>query len=180
MTTKMRVSVAVAVATGALVLASCSPGDLIGSAIEKGVEKGVEAASGGEIDIDKDSGTISISGEDGELSIGGGAGLPDGFPDEVPLIDGEIGGGMRVSEGDTDGFMASVNAKGSISDVYDKATGLLEDAGFTEQASSDMGGMRTVAYEPKDDIATLAVNFIEDTEEGGVVVSYTVSKEKGA
>lgn len=178
MTNTTRVSVAVAVVAGAFVLASCSPGDLLDSAIEKGVEKGFEAATGTDIEIDEDGGQISISGEDGDVTFGSGAGLPDGFPDEIPLVDGEITGGMRISEGDTDGFMASVATSGSIGDVYDQATGLLEGAGFTEQSSADMGGMRTVVYEPNGAIVSLGVNFIEDTDQGVVNVSYTLSKEK--
>lgn len=178
MTIKMKVSAAVTVVAGAFVLASCSPGDLIDRAVEKGVEKGIESATGTEIDIDEDGGTISISSEDGEATFGGGAELPDGFPDEIPLIDGEIAGGMRISEGDTDGFVATVNAQGSIGDVYNQVTDRLEGAGFTEQASADMGGMRNVTYEPEGVIAALGVNFIEDADAGVVTVSYTVSREK--
>src|SRR5690554_4367684 len=126
MTITLRFSVAAAAAVGAFLLASCSPGDLIGSAVEKGVEKGVEAATGSEIDIDEDGGNITIQTDDGEFSMGGGAELPEGFPDEVPLIDGEISGGMRVSDGERDGFMATVIAQGSIGDVYSQATQRLE------------------------------------------------------
>ena len=178
MTTKMKVSAAVAVVAGAFVLASCSPGDLLDRAVEKGVEKGVEAATGSEIDIDEDGGTISIQTDEGEFSMGAGAELPDGFPDEIPLVEGEFGRGMRLSEGETDGFIANVVAPGAIADVYAQATELLEGAGFTEQASSDMGGMRTVAYEPTGAIAALGLTLIEDAEEGVVNVSYTVSKNK--
>lgn len=179
MTTRLKVSAGVVAVAGALVLTSCSPGDLIDRAVEKGIEKGVEAATGTEIDFDDESGTVSLTTDEGEVTLGGGGGeLPDGFPDEIPLIDGEIGGGMRLSEGETDGFMANVTVTGSIAEVYDNTTALLEGAGFIEIASSDMGGIRSVTYEPNGKISSLGVAFLEDDEGGVVNVSYTVSKEK--
>lgn len=179
MTIKMKVTAALGVVTCAFLLASCSPGDLIDRAVEKGVEKGIEAATGSEIDIDEDGGQISIATEDGEVSFGSGSELPDGFPDEVPLIDGEITSGMRFSEADSDGYMVGVVVKGAMSDVYAEATGLLEAAGFTESSSVDLGGIRNAIYEPNGAIS-VGVNFVEEEDEGHIVVSYTVSRDKSA
>lgn len=142
------------------------------------MERGFEAATGAEIDIDEDGGNLSIRTDEGEVSMGTSAELPDGFPDEVPLIDGEISGGMRVSEGERDGFMVTVIAQGPISDVYSQVTQRLEDAGYVESSSTDAGGLRNAMYEDKGAIIGLAVTFLEAEADGVVTVSYNVSREK--
>lgn len=178
MRTKTKISAAVAVVAGAFVLASCSPGDLLDRAVEKGVEKGVEAATGAEIDIDEDGGTISISSEDGEMAFGGGTELPDGFPDDVPLAAGEITGGARVSDTESEVFTVAIAAQGSMSQVYDEATGLLESAGFSEESSGDLGGIRNVGYGQNGAISGVVLGLIEDEDEGIVMVTYSVRKDK--
>lgn len=172
----LRVCGAVTAVAGALVLASCSPGDLLDSAVESAVEKGIESATGSEIDVDEDGGNLSIKTEDGEVSFGGGAELPDGFPEaDVPLIDGEIISAMRIQNETSDGFGINMTVQGTIADVHDEAAGLLQGAGFTETTVSDLGEMRSSGYEGSGDVAGVVLTSMADTDEGTVVVGYVVT-----
>lgn len=176
MTIKLRVSIVAATAVGAFLLASCSPGDLLESAVEKGVEKGVEAATGADIDIDEDGGNMSIKTEDGEMSFGTGAELPETFPEsEVPLVDGEIMTSMRIKDETSDGYSVSIVVEGTIADVNAEAVELLEGAGFESTSESDMGEMRTAGFEGSGDVAGVLVTSMADLEEGTVIVGYIVT-----
>lgn len=66
--------------------------------VEDLVEQAVEDASGGEIDIDSDSGTVEIETEDGSAQYGEGVELPSDFPSAVPLPGGALIA-ATVSEG---------------------------------------------------------------------------------
>lgn len=176
MTIKLRVTYAATAALAALGLASCSPGDLLESAVESAVEKGIESATGAEFDMDTDSGSFSIETEDGSFSIGTGGDLPDGFPeDAVPLADGEIVQSTKVSEEDSDGYMVTMSVQGSLDDVFDKTDAQMKAAGYTEVGVTDMGEIRSVAYEGTAGVDNVAVSFISDGDNGIVQVSYIVT-----
>lgn len=72
------------VAALALAVTGCSAvQDRIGEEIGEEIASGVV---GGEVEVDGDS--VTVSGEDGDVTIeGGGADLPDGFPDDFPMHD---------------------------------------------------------------------------------------------
>ena len=73
------------VAALALAVTGCSAvQDRIGEEIGEEIASGVV---GGDVEVDGDS--VTVSGEDGDVTIeGGGADLPDGFPDDFPMHDG--------------------------------------------------------------------------------------------
>lgn len=72
------------VAALALAVTGCSAvQDRIGEEIGEEIASGVV---GGDVEVDGDS--VTVSGEDGDVTIeGGGADLPDGFPDDFPMHD---------------------------------------------------------------------------------------------
>lgn len=118
-----------ALATLAFVSVGC--GDKIA---EKAAEKVIEAGSDGvKVDIDTDSGSVSVSGEDGSsgYQFGDNVTIPDGFPD-LPLPDDAKATGMI--EADVNGapsFTATFTTGMSMADLYDRFVGGLEDRGYT-------------------------------------------------
>ena len=82
-------------------VAACSPG----ACAERMVEEAIEAETGGEVDLDSESGALSVTGPDGEtMQVGEGVPLPDDLPsfvpihpDAVPLMVINTGEGMQIS-----------------------------------------------------------------------------------
>lgn len=93
------------VAALALTVAGCSAvEDEIGEEVGEGI---AGAVVGGDVEVEGDS--VTISGEDGDVAIeGGGAELPDGFPDDFPMHD-EAPVDSASSISDTDGTTYYVN-----------------------------------------------------------------------
>lgn len=177
MNMKLRVTGSIAaVGVVALVMAGCSPGDLVEKAVGGAVEKGIESATGAEIDLDEDGGNMSIKTEDGEMSFGAGAELPADFPESaVPLVDGEIATSMRIKDETSDGFSVSLTVDGSIADVHGEAVDKLKGAGFESTSESDMGEMRSTGFEGSGDIGGIVLTSMADVEEGIVMVGYIVT-----
>lgn len=107
-------AVAALVAAGFVVaaLTACAPGPL-NDIVSQQAEEAIEGATGGDV------------------SLGGGE-LPAGFPDEVPLVPGEISFGAGT--GGAEGWIVTI-APGSPGDVLAEARAALEAGGFApEQA----------------------------------------------
>ena len=63
-------------------VAACSPG----ACAERMVEEAIEAETGGEVDLDSEAGTMSVTGPDGEsMEIGESVALPDDLPSFLPV-----------------------------------------------------------------------------------------------
>ena len=89
-----------------------------------GVEGMIEQLSGGEIDV----------------SIGS---LPDGWPTEVPVIDGEIiGGGTAAGDDGSPGWNATIKVASAA--AFGEIKSQLEGAGFTQLDAPDVDGSEEV------------------------------------
>lgn len=115
--------------------------------VEDAVEGAVEGATGGD---------VSLGGE-----------LPEGFPTEVPLIEGEIVFGAGT--GGEEGWFVTIESDST--DPVADAAAALEAAGFTEQAGLE--GVEAVAVRTN---GTYDV-FVVGDEDG--TVSYTVTPSAG-
>ena len=120
-------------------LTACS-GD---SVSERLTEKAIENAGGEgvDVDVDSDTGEVRIDTEDGSFSAGNK--LPDGFPDDIPLLeDGEIISAIAADDQGGSGEMGYVVAMTtdlSDTDALAQATSLLEGAGFVLDEDSANG-----------------------------------------
>lgn len=115
------------------------------------LEAVIEGATGGEVDL-------------------GGTTVPDGFPSEVPLYDGDITNGASLGSGAD--VVYNVTMKVPDASALDEAKAQLEDAGFTIQmqgAATADGG--TVIAEG-DNYGVLLV-VAKDGE--GFIANYTVT-----
>lgn len=103
-------------------LAGCA--NPLESLIQKGVEKGIEKGTGGKVDVD----------------TGGGASLPDGWPD-IPVPPGK----PSLSVKNEDGMMVTFQTDQA---AVDKVLSDFEGKGFTKGDSEmDMGEMKMVTFE---------------------------------
>jgi hypothetical protein len=103
-----------------LVLASGCFGQNIAEKIaEEVIEKAIESDSGENVDIDLDDGEMTIESDDGDVSIGMGADLPDNFPDNVPVYpDMEIISSWSVTEDNKDSYSINGLTEDAGSDVF--------------------------------------------------------------
>lgn len=119
------------------------------------IEQIVEGATGGDVSLP-------------------GQGVPDDFPQDVPLVDGEVAFGLGV--GNADGKAWNVTIKVSGLDVVDGIKSQLEGAGFTANEAG-IGGVTaegaTLLYE-NEKYTVLVVVTKESSS--GFVANYTVSE----
>ena len=108
----------------------------------------------------------------GDVSLPGNK-VPDDFPKEVPLIDGEVVFGVGLGDGTGKGW--NVTKKVSGLDAADTIKSQLEGAGFT-QNEAGIGGSTAVAapliYE--NGTYTVLVVVSKDSD-NGFIANYTVT-----
>ncbi len=116
----------------------------------KKIEESIEGGTGGELDLDLEEG------------------LPQDFPeDEVPLVDGEVLGGVRIVVEDKPNWQVSVRVADEA--AVEQGKRLLEDAGYTAAFATDFGAM----YEND----KYGVIYGAGAEDGGFVISYVVNQK---
>jgi hypothetical protein len=101
----------------------------------------------------------------------GGNELPSDFPDEVPLIDGEVVFGAAI--GGDSGRIWNVTIRVDGDGVLDQITGQFEDAGFTPTPVTETtdGSAITFTKEPFGVFVVLGQD-----DEGNQVAIYTVTR----
>ncbi|MBN9238456.1 MAG: hypothetical protein BGO97_02135 [Micrococcales bacterium 70-64] len=139
-------------ATAAIVLALAITPALSGC-FGNPIEQIVEGATGGDVSLP-------------------GQGIPDDFPKDVPLYDGEVTFGLGVGNGDGKAWNVTIRVPGL--DAADSIKSQLEGAGFA-QNEAGVGGTTadgaTLIY-GNDKYTVLVVITKDDT---GFVANYTVS-----
>lgn len=135
---------------------------------ERATEKALEGAADVDLDADGDGG-IKIETDEGSLSVG--QKLPDDFPDDVPLPEGEVLSGMSMAG---KGWTVSLAVEGVPDDVAPEVKSMLESAGFEIEATTEAGGM-TIFTATKDTYA-LTVSVADDN--GATNVGYTVALQQ--
>ena len=124
---------------------------LLSGCLGNPLEAVIEGATGAEVDL-------------------GGASVPDGFPREVPLYDGEVTYGASLgSEPDT---VYNVTMKVPDISALDSAAKQLEDAGFTIQVQGQTTADGGTVIADSDAFGVLLV-ITKDGE--GFVANYSVT-----
>jgi hypothetical protein len=117
------------------------------------IQDAVEQATGGDVDF-------------------GGKSVPDDFPSDVPLIEGEVLAG--ASAGNADGKVWNVTIKVDDGSAFDEITAQLEDAGFESSEVGGTSGEGGTGTFTKDPYGVFVVVAGGDTAEGWVA-NYTVT-----
>ena len=109
----------------------------------------------------------------GDVSLPGQS-VPDDFPSDVPLIDGEVVFGMGV--GNDDGKAWNVTVKVGGLDAVDQITSQLEGAGFTANEAGIGGTTEDGATLIFDNGTYNVLVVVSKDGENGYVASYTVAQ----
>lgn len=134
---------------GGPVLTGCSS-----QAFAEGVFEGVASENGQEIDLNTDGG------------------LPDGFPENIPVLDGEVISGVSVGDGETQTWTVQIAITDAEAAYNEIRTGL-EKAGFT----SDFTGMNEGhGYGTFDDGVHSVVISTGDNGSNVVAATYIVAQ----
>ncbi|MDJ0334483.1 MAG: hypothetical protein ACOH10_11930 [Rhodoglobus sp.] len=116
------------------------------------VESIIEQATGGDVDI-------------------GGPSVPESFPSEIPLVDGEVQFGAGMSSDDS--RIWNVTIKTNNASALETVKSQLAGAGFTEAdgvgGSTDGGSLATFTSDKYN------VAVVVTTSDGDTIVNYTVT-----
>ncbi len=138
-----------------LVLAGCGrKGD------EEAAEQAIKAATGADVEVTEDGGTVKMKTEDGEdvtVTAGGDAKLPADFPKDVPLYKGAK---MVATANTPEGVQVSLQSSDAADTVAAGCRKLMEAEGWTAGASMDMGAMTMLVF--KKDDREVAVQVMND------------------
>ena len=108
----------------------------------------------------------------GDVSLPGQS-VPDDFPDDVPLIDGEVTFGLAVGDADAKAWNVMVKVGGPEAAETIKAE--LEDAGFTANEAGIGGTSADGATLLYDSDAYNVLVVIGSDSDNGYVANYTVT-----
>lgn len=156
-----------AVLAAALLLSAC--GGSAEDATESAVEDAIESELGGGATVDVEEDSLTIDTEDGSISAGTGE-LPEGFPDSVPLVNGEVVFGQRSDSPEGSGWTVQLQVETTPDEAAAELTRALDEAGFEVQAVPAEGGSTLLA--DSEEWSVLVVVAAGDT---GTTVLYTVS-----
>lgn len=161
-----------------------------GQLAEEAVEQAIESDTGEdvEIDLDSDDGSLSITGDDGEFtvdidedgessSVSGtdeegntfemttGQGVPDDWPDGIPLPSGDVVGSNVMTQND-ERFFSLVSEVDDAAAAHDDYVERLENAGFSTDSTStfESDGMTTKFTQMTGDDWTAQVSTSSDVD----------------
>ena len=158
---------------------ACGADEVAERAAESAVERAIEdaaASEGVDVDVDAGDGSVSIESSDGTFTSGMGS-LPQGFPEDVPIVEGDILQGASSEGNGTTGWVVTIAVDQAPDQALDEASAALEGAGYTEgDASAGMEGLSIAQYVGADWEIILSV--VEDGQ-GGALLSYTVTAPRG-
>jgi hypothetical protein len=155
----------------ALVLATAGCGNAVEGLAQDTVERAIENELGSEADVQVDGDSFTVDTGDGSVTAGSGT-VPDGFPADVPLVDGDITFAQTATTDGKRGWTVQVNAAGDPADVAAQVADDLTAAGF-EVENLPADGSATIVAERAD----LSALVLVAADASGTVVVYTVDQK---
>jgi len=152
-----------------LVVAGCG-----GSADEEAAEKRIEAATGGEAEVDVSEGSMEVKGrtDEGEYSMRAGekTEIPEDFPGDVFIYQpSEASMSMKVPEGQSL-TLTTPDDRAKVMETYKEK---MEANGWSEEGSMNMGGQMMLVYKKGGRVAN--VSTVET--DGKTQITLTVAAE---
>ncbi len=149
-----------------------SGGGCKGEATEESIETAIEEAigdEGGDAEVDISEGETTITTDEGEMTIGEGTELPDGFPDVIPLYANMvITTSWKTTENDLDAFSVAASSNdpgGTIFDWYMNQLGAWQNVSEFASESDE----QTLSSISADNGTYTLIVTIVDSEEGTIV-----------
>ncbi len=154
-----------------LVVVGCSCSETAEERIaEKIAEKALEAQTGQKADIDVDKESMTITTEDGKMTMTSGkaAKLPENFPKDIPIYKGyALDMAMEMSKG----YSVSFTTKDDVSTVSEWYLAEMTDKGWTKEASMDMGDQKMLVFKKGERGVNLVVAPDPDTDQTRVALT---------
>lgn len=151
-------------ALAALALASAGCGAITEQVTEQVVENAMEESGGGDVEIDRSSGEITMETPEGTTVIGGGE-IPPAIADLVDLPGDFVVEGTLVTSGDGAGSLVAGRMKGDIDEVAADFTEDLEAGGWTIDSTFDGGDTIVIAGSRDDQTVTVSVTADTSTDD---------------
>lgn len=146
-----------------------------GDVAERAAEEAIEQGSGGDVDLNLEDDSLSIEGEDGSLSIGGGE-MPEDFPADVTLPDGgTVVAGSSFEQGGNKGWLVESTYPDDPKDLADTVEGDLTGGGFDQVGTYSTNETTTATYEGNGYDVVTAVTGADS----GSSLTVTVSESAG-
>ena len=166
-----------AIAALALATSACSAEDVAESAAEKAMEQ----AGGGDVDIDSGGGTISMSSSEGTVQMGSGGSLPDAFPDDMPLPEGDYEVASSFSQEGSDGLQmqAALQVQASVDELSDYFEQALPDNGWeiVDTRRQSMEDMESVTYSIKHEDGRGGIVTVTHMGDDPTLVNYGIGTD---
>jgi hypothetical protein len=168
-----------------VVFGSSCVGQNIAERITEGViEKAIEGESGGNVEIDLsegEEGEIRISSEDSEITLGTGAELPEGFPEDVPIYgDMEITTSFTSSEDDKNIYSITAVSPKSVEEIFDwyinELSGWSIENEYKLDADNGENSGKNYNLIAQMDGITLTLGLSGHDEETGILLAVGVAK----
>jgi len=149
-------------------VAACGSDDVAESLAER------LAGDGTEVDIDSESGSMDITTDDGNMSMGSGE-LPADWPAEIPLPDDfSVEMGFQASNEDGQTFTVMGTTSDDPQTVFEQVSEEFTSSGWDEQHSGTTNFDGNTASNAMFDNGTWTVAFGTNSSDDEVTVSYTV------
>lgn len=142
-----------------------------GDSEEEQAEQAAEAVLGEDADVDIDGDSMTF--QDGENSITTGSGLPEGFPEDVELVEGEVLSGMSSGDGTLTTYNVIVSSSADVAAAADEARSRLEASGWTLESEAEMTGLTTLRFSK--DGADVGISVLPADTGSGAQVMYAVT-----
>ena len=156
-------------------ISGCSSvGEKVGEKIGEKVIEEAAGSDGADVDVDLSEDGATIKTDEGEVNIGTGAGLPDGFPSEVPINpDLQIVTSWKGTDDGKESFAVTALYKGSGDEIFnwykDKlASSGWESTGEFTMDSEDEG--KTSSLGASNSKYDLSITIAESEGEVNVVI----------
>lgn len=156
-----------------LLLPAC--GNAVEGLAENAVERAIENEVGGDADVQVDEDSVTIDTQDGSITAGSGS-VPDDFPSDIALVEGEVSFAQRIETADGIGWSVQVAAAdGDAAAVAEQVRADLTAAGFTvddqAQLPSADGGATVLAER-----ADLSAFVLVSSDGQSTTVIYTINE----
>jgi len=143
-------------------------------AVENAIEENIEEG-GGEAEVDVSEGQTTVTTDEGEVTVGQGAELPDGFPEVIPVYpDMEITASWKATEDGKETFSVSALTSDSGSTVLDWYKSELGDWEIESEFTSESDGDKTSSISANNGTYGLFILIVES--DGETTVTFTVNE----
>jgi hypothetical protein len=169
-------AVRAAVLASGLAVALTGCGNAVENIVEGNVERAIENELGESADVEIGEDSFSVDTEDGSITAGAGS-VPEDFPTDVPLPEGEVAFAQRLESEDGFSWSLIVTSDADPGGLADQIRGELTDNGFTVEEASEFSGADSAGgtiLAEKGDLTVLVLVAGEGSE---TTATYTVTQQ---